>query len=96
MSHDLGIVTIFRFFEVRLGSGLGLRLGFWLGLKYKKSKNRNNPKNVTGIRLIIDQLLRDNNFLYRYQSGFRRHHLTETALINIYDRLMNINKSGPK
>ena len=47
---------------------------------------------MTGIRLIIDQLLRDNNFLYRYQSGFRRHHLTKTALINIYDRLMNINK----
>ncbi len=44
MSHDLGAVTIFRFLEVRLGKGLGLRLelglrlglelrlGFWLGL----------------------------------------------------------------
>ena len=40
MSHDLAAVTIFRFLELGLGlwlglvfgSGLGLRLGFWLGL----------------------------------------------------------------
>ena len=36
MSHDLGVVTIFRFLEqglgLGLGSGLGIRLGFWLGL----------------------------------------------------------------
>jgi hypothetical protein len=31
----------------------------------------------------------DNNVLYQFQSGFRRHHSTETTLINIYDRLIN-------
>ena len=37
----------------------------------------------------IHTFLKNNNLLYRFQSGFRRQHSTETALINIYDRLVN-------
>ena len=37
----------------------------------------------------IYSFLEDNNILYQFQSGFRRHHSAETALINMYDRLIN-------
>ncbi len=37
----------------------------------------------------IHTFLKNNNLLYRFQSGFRGQHSTETALINIYDRLVN-------
>ena len=37
--------TIFKFLKLRLEVGLrlGLKLEFWLGLYFKKSKNRNKP-----------------------------------------------------
>ena len=37
----------------------------------------------------IHTFLKNNNLLYRFQSGFRRQYSTETALINIYHRLVN-------
>ena len=37
----------------------------------------------------IYSFLKDNNVLYQFQSGFRHYHSTETALINIHDRLIN-------
>ena len=64
----------------------------------KSDKNNYRPISVLPIlskifdRHIHDSIysfLKDNNILYQFQSGFRRHHSTESALINIYDRLIN-------
>jgi hypothetical protein len=64
----------------------------------KSDKNNYRPISVLPIlskvfeRHIYDStysFFNDNNVLYQFQSGVRRHHSTETALINNYDRLIN-------
>ena len=63
----------------------------------KSDKNNYRPISVLPIlskvleRHIHNSIylfLKDNNILYQFQSGFRCYHSTETALINIYDRLI--------
>ena len=70
---------------------------------YKKGL-KTDPKNFRPIsllpliseiieRIIHDQtmnFLSDNNVLYKYQSGFRKFHLTDTCLSYLHDKLQKV------